>query len=111
MEWRPDASKMIVLIADAPPHGIGEYGDGECGVTMTVVWVVYSSTNLSLSVLQASMTALQMVDMYFPLIYKRDTETTSSFPGLDPLEIAREMASRGITLVGGTYHTQCRHRG
>jgi hypothetical protein len=28
MEWRPQASKMIVLIADAPPHGIGEYGDG-----------------------------------------------------------------------------------
>ncbi|KAG8903082.1 hypothetical protein FRB99_003755 [Tulasnella sp. 403] len=28
MPWRPTASKMIVLIADAPPHGIGEYGDG-----------------------------------------------------------------------------------
>lgn len=28
MEWRPAASKMVVLIADAPPHGIGEYGDG-----------------------------------------------------------------------------------
>lgn len=28
MEWREHASKMIVLIADAPPHGIGEYGDG-----------------------------------------------------------------------------------
>ncbi|PCH40252.1 hypothetical protein WOLCODRAFT_23944 [Wolfiporia cocos MD-104 SS10] len=28
MDWRPAASKMIVLIADAPPHGIGEYGDG-----------------------------------------------------------------------------------
>jgi len=28
MEWRPQASKMVVLIADAPPHGIGEYGDG-----------------------------------------------------------------------------------
>ncbi|KAH9889829.1 hypothetical protein C8Q73DRAFT_705623 [Cubamyces lactineus] len=28
MQWRPNASKMIVLIADAPPHGIGEYGDG-----------------------------------------------------------------------------------
>lgn len=30
MEWRPQSSKMIVLIADAPPHGIGEYGDGTC---------------------------------------------------------------------------------
>ena len=29
MDWREHASKMIVLIADAPPHGIGEYGDGE----------------------------------------------------------------------------------
>ncbi|KAG8826739.1 hypothetical protein FRB91_002550 [Serendipita sp. 411] len=28
MEWRPHAAKMVVLIADAPPHGIGEYGDG-----------------------------------------------------------------------------------
>lgn len=28
MDWRPEASKMVVLIADAPPHGIGEYGDG-----------------------------------------------------------------------------------
>jgi len=28
MDWRPTAAKMIVLIADAPPHGIGEYGDG-----------------------------------------------------------------------------------
>ncbi|KAI0643170.1 hypothetical protein C8Q79DRAFT_981920 [Trametes meyenii] len=28
MDWRPSASKMVVLIADAPPHGIGEYGDG-----------------------------------------------------------------------------------
>lgn len=26
--WNEQASKMIVLIADAPPHGIGEYGDG-----------------------------------------------------------------------------------
>ena len=28
MDWRPEATKMVVLIADAPPHGIGEYGDG-----------------------------------------------------------------------------------
>lgn len=28
MDWRPQASKMVILIADAPPHGIGEYGDG-----------------------------------------------------------------------------------
>ena len=30
MDWRENASKMVVLIADAPPHGIGEYGDGVC---------------------------------------------------------------------------------
>ncbi|KAH8114387.1 hypothetical protein DFH11DRAFT_1594067 [Phellopilus nigrolimitatus] len=53
MEWREHASKMVVLIADAPPHGIGEYGDGF---------------------------------------------DDGSPDGHDPLLIAREMASRGITL-------------
>ena len=28
MEWRDDAAKICVLIADAPPHGLGEAGDG-----------------------------------------------------------------------------------
>lgn len=28
LDWRPQASRMAVLITDAPPHGIGEYGDG-----------------------------------------------------------------------------------
>jgi hypothetical protein len=32
MDWRVQASKMVVLIADAPPHGIGEYGDGACSL-------------------------------------------------------------------------------
>ena len=27
LDWRPLAAKMIVLIADAPPHGIGEEYD------------------------------------------------------------------------------------
>ncbi|OBZ71401.1 Mitochondrial Rho GTPase 1 [Grifola frondosa] len=53
MDWRPNASKMVVLIADAPPHGIGEYGDGF---------------------------------------------DEGSPDGNDPLQIARMMASRGITL-------------
>lgn len=53
MDWRPMSSKMIVLIADAPPHGIGEYGDGF---------------------------------------------DDGSPDGNDPLVLAREMASRGITL-------------
>jgi len=53
MEWREYASKMVVLIADAPPHGIGEYGDGF---------------------------------------------DEGSPDGHDPLQLAREMAIRGITL-------------
>ncbi|KAH7088614.1 elongation factor-2 kinase [Auriculariales sp. MPI-PUGE-AT-0066] len=53
MDWRSQASKMVVLIADAPPHGIGESCDG------------------------------------FP---------NGSPDGQDPLMIARQMASRGITL-------------
>lgn len=53
MDWNPAATKMVVLIADAPPHGIGEFGDGfEDG----------------------------------------------SPDGNDPLQLARIMASRGITL-------------
>ncbi|WFD43252.1 hypothetical protein MPSI1_001911 [Malassezia psittaci] len=27
-DWRKEAAKMAILITDAPPHGIGEYGDG-----------------------------------------------------------------------------------
>ncbi|KZT18439.1 hypothetical protein NEOLEDRAFT_1080296 [Neolentinus lepideus HHB14362 ss-1] len=53
MDWRENASKMVVLIADAPPHGIGEYGDGF---------------------------------------------DEGSPDGNDPLQLARHMASCGITL-------------
>ena len=53
MDWREHASKMVVLIADAPPHGIGEYGDGF---------------------------------------------DDGSPDGRDPLQLARQMASKGITL-------------
>ncbi|KAL7418007.1 hypothetical protein BDY24DRAFT_373778 [Mrakia frigida] len=53
VEWRPDAAKMVVLIADAPMHGIGEYGDGF---------------------------------------------REGSPDGKDPLELARQMASQGITM-------------
>lgn len=28
MDWKEDAVKMAVLITDAPPHGLGESGDG-----------------------------------------------------------------------------------
>ncbi|KAF5309292.1 hypothetical protein D9611_014666 [Ephemerocybe angulata] len=53
MEWEEDAVKIVVLITDAAPHGIGEPGDG------------------------------------FP---------NGSPDQNDPLEIARQMAERGITL-------------
>ncbi|KAF8919049.1 hypothetical protein CPB85DRAFT_1213581 [Mucidula mucida] len=53
MDWRENATKMVVLIADAPPHGIGEYGDGF---------------------------------------------DEGSPDGNDPLQLARALASRGITL-------------
>jgi hypothetical protein len=28
MEWKDSAAKMVVLITDAPPHGLGEHDDG-----------------------------------------------------------------------------------
>ena len=28
MEWKEHAAKMVVLITDSPPHGIGEEYDG-----------------------------------------------------------------------------------
>lgn len=28
MNWRDDATKVVIFIADAPPHGLGEDGDG-----------------------------------------------------------------------------------
>ncbi|KAG6842000.1 hypothetical protein C0991_004491 [Blastosporella zonata] len=59
MDWRADSSKMIVLIADAPPHGIGEYGDGF---------------------------------------------DDGSPDGFDPLELARQMASRGIPLYANDFY-------
>lgn len=28
MEWMDNAVKMVILITDSPPHGLGEPGDG-----------------------------------------------------------------------------------
>ena len=28
LSWRPDSTRVAVLISDAPPHGIGDSGDG-----------------------------------------------------------------------------------
>lgn len=70
MEWVDDAVKMVVLITDAPPHGIGEDGDGfteSPDRKLNIVLTINFSPNLS-------------------------SEN-------DPLQIARQMAERGITLV------------
>ena len=31
LDWRPEAAKAVVWFGDAPPHGVGEYGDGFAG--------------------------------------------------------------------------------
>jgi hypothetical protein len=53
LNWRPNATKVCVFIADAPPHGLGEDGDG------------------------------------FP---------NGSPDGRDPIQITRDLASKGITV-------------
>ncbi|KAJ3130464.1 hypothetical protein HK098_000029 [Nowakowskiella sp. JEL0407] len=53
MPWRPNATKIVIIIADAPPHGLGESGDG------------------------------------FP---------NGDPDGHDPLQIARQMSTHGITI-------------
>lgn len=73
MDWRLYATKMVVLIADAPPHGIGEYGDG---TLFALLFPPYVSDRL--------------------LLIGFDD---GSPDGNDPLQIARQMASKGITLV------------
>ena len=79
MDWRPLASKMVVLIADAPPHGIGEYGDG-----------MYRHHRF---------TATQFCTQFASYL----GFDSGSPDGNDPLQIAREMAKHGITLVGPNF--------
>ena len=73
LDWRPQASKMAVLIADAPPHGIGEYGDG-----------FPNGSPVRLRHHKDDSDADTVCDVQ---------------DGEDPLSLAREMASNGITLV------------
>jgi hypothetical protein len=70
MDWAEDAIKMVVLITDSPPHGLGESGDG-----------FSESPDREPFSLSSFIT------------YKRATTEN------DPLEITRQMAERGITLV------------
>lgn len=74
LDWRPGASKMTVLIADAPPHGIGEYGDG------------FS---------QGDPCGEQAVLRY-------EQKSNAGSIGQDPLQIARLMATQGIAFVSNT---------
>ena len=71
LEWIDNAVKMVVLITDSPPHGIGEAGDG---------FTESPDRKLTLS--------LQSISLFL-----------TSFLENDPLQIARQMAERGITLV------------
>lgn len=95
VEWRPAAAKMVVLVADAPAHGLGgddwllrvvplrslltrpwrwlEYGDGE-RAPLNVDWTRH-------------------------LPHERKGFPNGSPDGNDPLQIARAMASRGITML------------
>lgn len=77
--------EQVVLIADAPMHGIGEYGDGFREGSP-------DGSFLRLSVLDFLSTS--------PLVASRtDLDNPSSSSGKDPLELARQMASQGITML------------
>ena len=71
MEWREKAAKMVVLITDAPPHGIGEANDG-FDASPDRKWSCGEGLAVSLS---------------------------GFFSENDPLDVARRMAEQGITLV------------
>lgn len=63
MDWRLHASKMVVLIADAPPHGIGEYGDGEKEETLLTITIINTTFGL-----QGLMMARLMDMIHFKLL-------------------------------------------
>lgn len=89
MEWREQASKMIVLIADAPPHGVGEYADGEFALFPHPLFFF------------ARMPLFAWRRTYIHTsssIWKSGFDDGSP-DGNDPLVLARQMAARGITLV------------
>jgi len=71
LEWAEDAMKMVVLITDAPPHGLGEAGDG------------FSESPDRRS------NVCNLVSLLL----------TRCFLENDPLELARQMSEKGITLV------------
>lgn len=92
MDWRESASKMIVLIADAPPHGVGEYGDGESAHScLFFIFLFFFRANASSSWRRACIhTPSSIWELGFD---------DGSPDGNDPLVLARQMATRGIVLV------------
>jgi len=71
LDWAENAVKMVILITDSPPHGLGEKGDG----------------------FNESPDRKLLVGPFLPAYeLLRPLEN-------DPLEIARQMAERGINLV------------
>lgn len=71
LDWAEGAIKMVVLITDAPPHGLGESGDG------------FSKS--------PDRKILCLLRLFIFLRW---------IPENDPLELARQMSEKGITLVG-----------
>lgn len=57
LEWRREAARMAVLVADAPPHGIGEGGDqfkqGDPDGKLSVRYVITNSETNVLGVKRA----------------------------------------------------------
>ena len=51
LRWRPRAAKVLVLIADAPPHGVGEWSDGfPDGMLLLMYICIYVSLTFSTTV-------------------------------------------------------------
>jgi len=70
MEWAENSMKVVILITDSPPHGIGEAGDG----------------------FSESPDRKSLMGVYFD---RSDNLLSEN----DPLELARQMTEQGITLV------------
>jgi hypothetical protein len=53
LAWRPHARRVVVLVGDAPPHGVGAHGDGfasgcPCGETTESVSALLEATRATL---------------------------------------------------------------
>lgn len=102
LEWRREAAKMVVLIADAPPHG-------ESGTIPS--WSPRLTSCRNRRIRRSSVSHLLRARRYANL-GQRSRQATPTvritviqrrladiLPGHDPLVIARTMAQHGIVLV------------